>query len=51
MATEEDLAKIDAKIKEKIKESVEFAENSPFPSSEDAYTDVYADPSYPFIQN
>ena len=51
MATEEELNAIDNRIKELVKESVEFAEQSPFPPAEDAYTDVYADPSYPFVEN
>ena len=28
--------------------SVKFAEDSPYPDASDAYTDVYAEPNYPF---
>lgn len=48
-ATEEELKEIDAKIKERIGEAVTFSEESPFPSPEDAYNDVYMDQNYPFI--
>lgn len=50
-ATEEKLSEIDADIKKRVKESVTFAEQSPFPSPEDAYTDVYVDPAYPYVEN
>lgn len=50
LASEEDLAKIDDKIKVIVTESVDFAEKSAFPSAKEAYTDVYLDPSYPFIE-
>jgi pyruvate dehydrogenase E1 component alpha subunit len=48
-ATEEDLAKIDKKIKEVVEAAVKFAEESPYPEVEEAYTDVYTDLNYPFI--
>ncbi len=48
-ATEEDLAVIDKKIKEIVEAAVKFAEESPYPGVEDAYTDVYVEPNYPFI--
>jgi len=48
-ATEEDLAAIDKKIKEIVEAAVKFAEESPYPGVEDAYTDVYVEPNYPFI--
>ncbi|WP_109832442.1 pyruvate dehydrogenase (acetyl-transferring) E1 component subunit alpha [Reichenbachiella versicolor] len=50
-ATEEELNKIDADIKERVKECVTFAEESPFPPAADAYTDIYMDPSYPYVEN
>ena len=49
LATEEQLSEIDAKIKEKVAESVEFAENSDFPDTPQAYEDVYEQKDYPFI--
>ncbi len=50
-ATEDQLKEIDNKIKDQVKECVDFAENSEFPPASDAYTDVYADQNYPFIEN
>ncbi len=50
-ASEEDLKAIDLKIKEEVKGCVDFAEKSDFPPASDAYTDVYADQNYPFINN
>ncbi len=40
---------IETKIEIIINESVEFAEQSPFPDPSEIYTDVYAEPNYPFI--
>ena len=51
IATEEDLAAIDAKIKGQVEESVRFAEESPYPSAEEAYKDVYVQKDYPFIMD
>ncbi|MCZ2473786.1 pyruvate dehydrogenase (acetyl-transferring) E1 component subunit alpha [Aquirufa ecclesiirivi] len=48
--TQAELDEIDAKIKIQVQESVEFAENSPFPSKEEAYKDVYVQEDYPFIE-
>jgi pyruvate dehydrogenase E1 component alpha subunit len=49
LATEEDLAAIDAKIKQTVEESVKFAEESPWPDASEIYTDMYVEPNYPFI--
>lgn len=49
MMTEAELDAIDQKIKEQVQESVEFAENSPFPDKSEAYKDVYAQEDYPFM--
>ncbi|AKD58817.1 pyruvate dehydrogenase (acetyl-transferring) E1 component subunit alpha [Spirosoma radiotolerans] len=48
-ATEEDLAAIDQKIKGIVDESVKFAEESPYPSPEEAFKDVYMQADYPFL--
>lgn len=50
-ATEEELKEIDKDIKARVMETVKFAEESDFPPASDAYTDVYADQNYPFINN
>lgn len=49
IATEEDLAAIDAKIKQIVEESVKFAEESPWPDPSEIFTDIYVEPDYPFI--
>jgi pyruvate dehydrogenase E1 component alpha subunit len=48
-ATEEELDKIDKKIKEDVDASVKFAEESPYPSPEEAFKDVYVQTDYPYI--
>jgi pyruvate dehydrogenase E1 component alpha subunit len=49
LATEEDLAAIDQKIKGQVDEAVKFAEESPYPAPEEAFRDVYMQKDYPFI--
>ncbi|GAB3911745.1 pyruvate dehydrogenase (acetyl-transferring) E1 component subunit alpha [Larkinella knui] len=49
LATEDDLAAIDQKIKGLVDESVKFAEESPYPAPEEAFKDVYMQKDYPFI--
>ncbi len=49
-ATEEDLKKVEDKIKETVAESVKFAEESPFPDPSELYKDVYAEADYPFLK-
>ena len=49
-ATDEELNKIDAKIKKIVAESVEFAEESPYPDPSALYEDVYVS-EYPFIMD
>ncbi len=47
-------AKIEAinqEIKDEIAEAVKFAEESPFPTEEALYEDVYLQPDYPFIKD
>lgn len=50
LATEDDLNAIDKKIKGIVDESVKFAEESPYPSPEEAYKDVYVQSDYPFLK-
>jgi pyruvate dehydrogenase E1 component alpha subunit len=50
-ATEADIEAIDTKIEAQVKASVEFAENSPWPSDAELYTDVYMQTDYPFIMD
>lgn len=37
-------------VKKEVEESIEFAENSPYPEGQDLYDDVYKEPNYPFIK-
>ena len=48
-ATEEELKEIDKKQKDIVAQSVKFAEESNYPSPDEAYKDVYVDENYPFI--
>ena len=50
MATEEELKEIDKGIKNVVAECIEFAEKSDFPNPKEAYTHVYQEDDYPFIQ-
>ncbi|KUG05984.1 pyruvate dehydrogenase (acetyl-transferring) E1 component subunit alpha [Solirubrum puertoriconensis] len=49
-ATEDELNAIDERIKAVVAESVEFAENSPFPPAEELFQDVYVQADYPYIR-
>ncbi len=49
-ATEEELKAIDEEIKVQVQESVDFAENSPYPDPSEAFEDVYMQTDYPFIK-
>ncbi len=50
-ATEDDLKKIEKKIKETVEECVQFAEDSDYPHPDEAFRDVYADADYPYIKD
>jgi pyruvate dehydrogenase E1 component alpha subunit len=39
----------EARVKALVDESVQFAEESPYPEPEELFKDVYAEPNYPFI--
>ncbi len=45
----EEIEEIEAWVKKEVKESVEFAENSPYPDGKELYEDVYKEPDYPYI--
>jgi pyruvate dehydrogenase E1 component alpha subunit len=49
IATEADLLAIDQKIKGQVDEAVKFAEESPYPTPDEAFKDVYVEPNYPFL--
>jgi pyruvate dehydrogenase E1 component alpha subunit len=48
-ASEDELEKIELKIKDVVNDCVTFAEESPYPSADEVYKDVYADADYPYI--
>ena len=49
--SEKELSNINQKVKEQVNEAVKYAEESPYPESEEAYHDVYAQPDYPFLED
>jgi pyruvate dehydrogenase E1 component alpha subunit len=48
-ATEKWFDEVEIKLAAMIDDSVEFAENSPYPLASAIYEDVYSEPNYPFI--
>lgn len=48
-ASEPDLEAIDKRVDDLVAESVQFAEESPFPTVDELYKDVYTQEDYPFI--
>ncbi|BDD06307.1 pyruvate dehydrogenase (acetyl-transferring) E1 component subunit alpha [Aureibacter tunicatorum] len=50
-STEEALKEIDKKIKADVLECVKFAEESPYPTADEIYKDVYVEKNYPFIMD
>lgn len=47
--TKKEFEEIDEWVKNEVKESVEFAENSPYPEGKELYEDVYVQDDYPYI--
>jgi pyruvate dehydrogenase E1 component alpha subunit len=47
--TEAELTALEDKIKATVDESVQFAEESPFPDPQEIFTDNYSETDYPFI--
>lgn len=47
--TAKGIEEIDAWVKKEVEESVEFAENSPYPEPNELYKDVYVQGDYPYI--
>ncbi|HET8962435.1 MAG TPA: pyruvate dehydrogenase (acetyl-transferring) E1 component subunit alpha [Chitinophagales bacterium] len=48
-ASDADLETIEKRVEEVVSESVKFAEESPFPTVDELYKDVYTQEDYPFI--
>ncbi len=49
IASDEEIAAIDARINKLVEDAVTFAEESPFPEAEAVLQDVYVDENYPYI--
>lgn len=47
--TVKEIAEVEEWVKKEVAESVEFAENSPYPEGKDLYDDIYQEPNYPYI--
>jgi pyruvate dehydrogenase E1 component alpha subunit len=50
-ATEDEIKKIDGRVKERVKECEKFAEESDYPPKEQMYDMVYEQENYPFLQH
>lgn len=49
--SEKDIEVINERVKNEVEESVKFAEESPWPSDDEVYKDVYIQEDYPFIKD
>ena len=47
--TAKEITEVEEWVKKEVAESVEFAENSPYPEGKDLYEDIYQEPNYPYI--
>ncbi len=48
--TDKKIKEIQDWVKKEVQESIEFAENSPYPEAHELYEDVYVEENYPFIK-
>lgn len=49
--SEEEIKAIQAEVKAKVEESVTFAEESPYPTADELYKDVYTQDDYPYVKD
>jgi pyruvate dehydrogenase E1 component alpha subunit len=49
-ASEEDLNEIESRVKDLVNECVQFADDSPFPTADNLYKNVYYQDDYPFVK-
>jgi pyruvate dehydrogenase E1 component alpha subunit len=47
--TAKEIEEVENWVKTEVKESIEFAENSPYPEGKELYEDVYKEENYPYI--
>jgi pyruvate dehydrogenase E1 component alpha subunit len=50
-ATDEEIEAINEKVKLAVEDSVQFAEESPWPDVSEVYKDIYTDDNYPYIMD
>jgi pyruvate dehydrogenase E1 component alpha subunit len=50
-ATDEEIEAINEKVKLAVEDSVQFAEDSPWPDVSEVYKDIYTDDNYPYIMD
>lgn len=48
--SEKEITEIQDWVKKEVQESIEFAENSPYPEAHELYEDVYMQEDYPYIK-
>ena len=51
LANDSETNLIEERVKLIVQESVDFAENSPYPEIDELYRDVYIEPNYPFLMD
>jgi pyruvate dehydrogenase E1 component alpha subunit len=51
LATAEEIAEMNDRVKAIVDDCVEFAENSPLPDISEVYKDIYLQEDYPFIMD
>lgn len=49
--TPEELKAVEKEVKAQVEDSIEFAENSPYPEASELYEDVYMTENYPFVRD
>lgn len=49
--TEAEIKQVQADVKAKVEESVTFAEESPYPTTDELYKDVYMQSDYPYVKD
>jgi pyruvate dehydrogenase E1 component alpha subunit len=50
-ATEKEIEAIEEKVKQEVEECVKFADESPYPTADELYKDVYVQEDYPYIMD
>jgi len=49
--SDDEIEKINDRVKHEVEEAVKFAEESPYPDDDEALKDIYAEDDYPFIMD